>query len=133
MPQVTQPIQTTQLSQTNLNHLYSTTSILQTKPTTYSTITEHLQSLKSIELKQPTLSINFEDENLVIGLFEIKSSLYDYELFAMLETIKELMITKFKIPEELFNETYIKNKNKIENYCIDKIEANKVARKLTNS
>lgn len=78
------------------------------------------------------LRIEGDDETLDLSIGGIKSSLYDYELLSMLETIKNILIEKNMLTQSEFDSLYIMNKNKLQEEFKDKISANKVLRKLTN-
>lgn len=75
----------------------------------------------------------YEDqyEHIDISLLNIKSSIYEYELFSMIETIKKILLTKLNISEEEFNKEYENNKIQLTNFLNDKLTSNKIIDKLT--
>lgn len=94
------------------------------------TIKPDVSSLSNLYPENNNFKINFNDESLEFNPLKIQSSVYDYEIFAMLETIKEFIISTCGIERELFDEKYESNKLRLEKYYSDRVQANKIANEL---
>lgn len=71
-----------------------------------------------------------EYEKLEFNPAKIQSSVYEYEVFAMLETMKQIITDSLGVSRELFDNTYNENKEKIQQKYEDIITANNVTNKL---
>lgn len=103
-------------------------------PTGTISISNRLENYKLSPLFTNGITVKKEDEGeITMTPQEIKTSLYDYEIIAMVDTIKSILIEKNILTEDEFNNLYNINQEKLSNEFNDKITANKVLRTISDS
>lgn len=89
----------------------------------------------SISVDNPEYNVKFisdgtEYAKLEFNPAKIQSSIYEYEVFAMLETMKQIIIDSLGVSKEFFDNAYNTNKEQIQQKYDDLVTTTQVTNEL---
>lgn len=89
----------------------------------------------SISIDNPEYNVKFisdgtEYAKLEFNPAKIQSSIYEYEVFAMLETTKQIIIDSLGVSQEFFDNVYNTNKEQIQQKYDDLVTTTRVTNEL---
>lgn len=118
-----------------INDIYDSSNRLSTKIDPWTTLPTISSTASSIYPDNTEYKIQFnsggnEYEKIEFNPAKIQSSVYEYEVFAMLETMKQIITDSLGVSRECFDSKYNNNKERIQQKYEDMIAANKVTNEL---
>lgn len=98
-------------------------------------IASNFISPSSISVNNPEYNVKFisdgtEYAKLEFNPAKIQSSIYEYEVFAMLETMKQIIIDSLGVSKEFFDNVYNANKEQIQQKYDDLVTTMQVTNEL---
>lgn len=116
-------------------HAAALTSISNSYASRLDSIASRYIAPSSISIDNPEYNVKFisdgnEYAKLEFNPAKIQSSIYEYEVFAMLETMKQIIIDSLGVSQEFFDNVYNTNKEQIQQKYDDLVTTTRVTNEL---